>query len=189
VTIGVDYGSKNITLLSGHVIKLQLWDTAGQEAYRSVVRTYYRGTAAALIVFSVGKRASFSSAGSWLRELREHCNVPSVRVLLVGNKADIPEADREVGFEEAQTFAALHGLEYLETSARTGQNVETAFKGVCATLLTEVLAGRLDPTATPTQGVKLGHTAAARAHADVIRVNRVVAARAATPNGGCCVIS
>jgi small GTP-binding protein len=189
VTIGVEFGSKHITLPSAHVVKLQLWDTAGQEAFRSIVRTYYRGTAAALILFDVSRRASFNSVGSWLRELREHCSVPSVRVLLVGNKADLPESQREVGYEEANSFAALHGLEYLETSARTGRNVDVAFKGVAQTLLSEVLAGRLDPTAIPTQGVKLGHSAAARAHADGIRVRKVAAAHAVTPNGGCCLIS
>lgn len=189
VTIGVEFGSKNVTCSSGHIVKLQLWDTAGQEAFRSIVRTYYRGTAAALIVFDVGRRASFSAIGSWLRELREHCDAPSVRVLLVGNKCDRPESEREIGVDEARAFAALHGLEYLETSARSGHNVEEAFKGVAHSVLADVLAGRVDPTATPSQGVKLGHTAAARAHASSIQVKRSNAGRADVPHGGCCIIS
>lgn len=195
VTIGVEFGAKNVSCEGGQVIKLQIWDTAGQEAFRSIVRTYYRATAAALVVFDVGRRASLASVDSWLRDLREHCAVPAVRVLLVGNKCDLDESRREVSTDEAAAFAAERGLEFVETSARTGRNVAAAFKGVAQTVVDDVLAGRLDPLATPSQGVKLGHSVAAaasrrRADDDNLRLGqRSAASRAVTPNGGCCVVS
>jgi GTPase SAR1 family protein len=202
-TIGVEFGSKNVIARSGHVVKLQLWDTAGQEAFRAIVRSYYRGTAAAVVVFDVTRRASFVALDSWLRELREHKDdgegAPQARlghaasgrprrVLIVGNKSD-RASEREVSVDEGRAFAAARGVDYFETSARTGDNVAAAFKALAEAILADTLDGSIDPLAVPTQGVTLGHTAEARAHAEVLRVRRVGAGVANTPHGGCCTIS
>lgn len=192
-TIGVEFAAK-VVPLGPHTLKLQVWDTAGQEAFRAIVRTYYRGTAAALLVFDVTRRHTFDSLPSWLSEIRAHADCPELSLVLVGNKADLSGQQREVSSEEARLFAQAHGLEYVETSARTGDGVDAAFRTVAGAVLRKTLDGTLDPTATRTQGVRLGHTAAARAHAEGLRVRnaagRTERSTEATGSGGnCCRVS
>lgn len=90
-TLGVEFGSKLITLPEDNkVVKLQCWDTAGQESFRAITRSYYRGAAGCLLVYDVTSRKSFLSARSWLAEVREHAD-PHVSCILVGNKVDLCE--------------------------------------------------------------------------------------------------
>ncbi|KAK0528979.1 hypothetical protein OC835_004470 [Tilletia horrida] len=162
-TIGVEFGSHLLTLDNGDRIKIQVWDTAGSEAFRSITRSYYRGAAGALLVFSLVHRPSFLHVQEWLNDVREHAE-ESVSIVLVGNMADLAEQPlaaeeaeetqengsgngevpaaasgsrsaasqkqkktRQVTREEAEAFAKKEGLIYVETSAKTGQNVEEAF--------------------------------------------------------------
>jgi len=90
-TLGVEFGSKLITLPDDNkVVKLQCWDTAGQESFRAITRSYYRGAAGCLLVYDVTSRKSFLNARSWLAEVREHAD-PHVSCILVGNKVDLCE--------------------------------------------------------------------------------------------------
>jgi len=90
-TLGVEFGSKLITLPDDNkVVKLQCWDTAGQESFRSITRSYYRGAAGCLLVYDVTSRKSFLNARSWLAEVREYAD-PHVSCILVGNKVDLCE--------------------------------------------------------------------------------------------------
>lgn len=84
VTVGVEFGSRTVSVL-GRDVKLQCWDTAGQDRFRSIVRSYYRGSAACLLVYDVTKRSSFEKALEWLREARENSDEGMV-ITLVGNK-------------------------------------------------------------------------------------------------------
>lgn len=86
ITIGVEYGTKNIKLEENE-IKLQIWDTAGSETFKSITRTYYKGVAGALIVFDITRKETFSHALGWLEEIKEHGS-ESISVILVGNKSD-----------------------------------------------------------------------------------------------------
>lgn len=105
-------------------MRLELWDTAGQERYRSLAPMYYRGAAAALIVFDVTSAESFEGAQSWARELRRRGD-PAMVVALVGNKVDI--GHRVVELETAKTYATDNEFLYFETSAKTGYNVGELF--------------------------------------------------------------
>lgn len=87
VTIGVEFGARTVNV-SGESVKLQIWDTAGQESFRSITRAYYRGSAAALLVFDVTNRSSFESIGHWLKEARLNTS-PQVTIAMVGNKVDL----------------------------------------------------------------------------------------------------
>jgi Ras-related protein Rab-2A len=90
-TLGVEFGSKLITLPDDNkVVKLQCWDTAGQESFRSITRSYYRGAAGCLLVYDVTSKKSFINARSWLAEVREYAD-PYVSCILVGNKVDLCE--------------------------------------------------------------------------------------------------
>lgn len=98
-TIGVEFGSHVVHIQETQErIKLTVWDTAGSEVFRSITRSYYRGAAGALLVYSVVDRASFVNIGDWLRDIRQHAE-ENVTVILVGNKVDLCEDD-EPGVEE-----------------------------------------------------------------------------------------
>lgn len=84
LTIGVEFGARMITI-DGKQIKLQIWDTAGQEAFRSITRSYYRGAAGALLVYDITRRETFNHLTTWLEDARQHSNSNMV-IMLIGNK-------------------------------------------------------------------------------------------------------
>ncbi|ONK58859.1 uncharacterized protein A4U43_C08F470 [Asparagus officinalis] len=123
-TIGVEFQTRTITI-NRKRIKAQIWDTAGQERYRAVTSAYYRGALGAMLVYDVTKRQTFDHVARWLEELRAHAD-NSLVIMLIGNKADLT-GQRAVSKEDAVEFAEEQGLFFSETSALTGDNVETAF--------------------------------------------------------------
>jgi small GTP-binding protein len=122
-TIGIEFGS-TILQVANKTIKLQIWDTAGQESFRSISRAYYRNAIGCLLVFDVTRRDTFVSIKNWLHDVREHSN-ESIQILLVANKIDL---QRQVSTEEAREVAEKYGLLYMETSAKSGFQVEDAFQ-------------------------------------------------------------
>lgn len=124
VTVGVEFGSRTVDI-AGKMIKLQCWDTAGQDRFRSIVRSYYRGAAGALLVYDITRRDSFEHVSQWLQEARANAD-PELVITLVGNKKD-KEQERQVSYEEGHAFAHRYGLYFLETSAVTGHMVDEAF--------------------------------------------------------------
>ncbi|OHE96123.1 hypothetical protein CORC01_08500 [Colletotrichum orchidophilum] len=128
-------------------MKLSLWDTAGQETYKSVTRSYFRGASGALLVFDLSRKQTFQHVTDWLNDLRQIAE-PDIVVILVGNKADLTQdADnkREVTKEEAEEWAKKNGVfEYVETSAKSGENVEKAFMRVAERIYNNIQAGKYD---------------------------------------------
>uniref|UniRef100_A0A7S4NVZ5 Ras-related protein Rab-2A n=1 Tax=Paramoeba aestuarina TaxID=180227 RepID=A0A7S4NVZ5_9EUKA len=124
LTIGVEFGSRTIEI-DGNRVKLQIWDTAGQEKFRSITRSYYRGAAGALLLYDITRRETFDHLTTWLEDCRQYSNERIV-ITLIGNKCDL-EHKREVSVEEGKAFAEKHGLNFLETSAKTAENVDEAF--------------------------------------------------------------
>jgi Ras-related protein Rab-2A len=141
MTIGVEFGARSIQI-SNQEVKLQIWDTAGQESFRSITRSYYRGACGALLVFDVTNRSSFQSLQGWLDDARANCNVP-ITVMLVGNKSDL-ENKRQVSADEARAFAEEKGLTYIETSAKTSAGVDDAFIRTAEAIYDKVQRGELD---------------------------------------------
>ncbi|CAA2994273.1 ras-related RABB1c [Olea europaea subsp. europaea] len=123
-------------------IKLQIWDTAGQESFRSITRSYYRGAAGALLVYDITRRETFSHLASWLEDARQHA-VPNMTIMLIGNKCDLAQR-RAVSTEEGEQFAKEHGLIFMEASAKTAQNVEEAFVKTAATIYKKLQDGVLE---------------------------------------------
>ncbi|KAL5495418.1 RAB4B [Sanghuangporus sanghuang] len=142
-TIGVEFSSRLIKL-GEKKIKLQLWDTAGQERFRSVTRSYYRGAAGAILVFDITDRNSYVNLSRWLDDARALAS-PNLVTVLVGNKSDRAEEDREVSWAEASRWASQHGVHYIETSSLTGENVEAPFMLAARQILLSIESGELDP--------------------------------------------
>ena len=150
LTIGVEFGSRNL-VVNSKTVKLQVWDTAGQETFRSITRSYYRGSVAALLLFDVTNRATFDHLEMWLSETRVS---PTMMVILVGNRVDL-EGERQVSQSEAQDYAEAHGLLYIEASAKTGHNVENCFRILVEKVLTNIEAQVYDLSSDHT-GIKVG---------------------------------
>lgn len=126
-TIGVEFATRTLAV-NNKLVKAQIWDTAGEERYRSITSAYYRGSVGALIVYDISKSASFKNIEKWLQELREHSS-SNIVIILVGNKSDLKHL-REVSTEEATKFAQKHDLILIETSALDSSNVDLAFQTV-----------------------------------------------------------
>lgn len=146
LTIGVEFGSRVVNLGSTSV-KVQVWDTvrltqAGMESFRSITRGYYRGAAAALIVYDVTNRTSFRNVKRWLEEAKQNGN-PSLITLLVGNKTDLASS-RTVSFDEGQDFARSNDLLFIEASALTSEHVEEGFLLVARKILEKLEKGEYD---------------------------------------------
>lgn len=125
VTIGVEFGSFNLTV-EGKVVKIQIWDTAGQESFKSVTRIFYRGAHCVFLTYDITRDETFVSLVEWLKEIKQHA-AEDVCIYLVGNKAEM-EAEREITFDRAIEFAKTHNIhKCFETSAKTGLSVEELF--------------------------------------------------------------
>ena len=123
-TIGVDFQTRFIQI-KNEIIKLLLWDTAGQEKFRSITEAYYRGSHGVLIVYDITDLKSFKNIKRWLSDIKSHA-LEDVQILLVGNKCDLIE-NRQVSYEQGKKLADDVGINFIETSAKTSMNVEEAF--------------------------------------------------------------
>jgi Ras-related protein Rab-2A len=155
LTIGVEFGSRMLRI-ENKDIKLQIWDTAGQESFRSITRSYYRGAAGALLVYDITRRDTFSHLTNWLQDARENGN-PDMIITLVGNKNDL-DSRRTVTTEEGERFARDNNLIFVETSAKSNNNVEEAFESTAASIYNKIKEGTLD-IASETCGVRMGPNA------------------------------
>ncbi|KDO22913.1 hypothetical protein SPRG_11757 [Saprolegnia parasitica CBS 223.65] len=131
-TIGVEFLT-HVMEIDGVNVKAQIWDTAGQERFHAMMGTYYRKAVGALLVFDVSDLVSFEGVQRWLDQLLQVAE-PGLAAVLVGNKADVEPSKRLVSTAEAQKFATAHHMNYIETSAKTGANVERAFRDLLTTV-------------------------------------------------------
>ncbi len=126
ITIGVEFGARNISIRGDErVYRVQIWDTAGQETFKSITRSYYKNSACAFVVYDVTKRESFNNISSWLADCRSHAPKTTVLVL-IGNKIDLIN-DREVSTEEGEAFASKNNMMFFECSAKTALNIDNCF--------------------------------------------------------------
>merc|ERR1712130_171647 len=118
--------------LEDYIVKFEIWDTAGQERYRSLAPMYYRGAAAALVVYDITTQESFLGAKTWIEELQRQVRADIV-IGLAGNKSDL-EDKREVTLEDGKNYAEDNGYLFYETSAKLGHNVNEIFKDIAKKL-------------------------------------------------------
>mmetsp|Transcript_24820 Transcript_24820/g.25448 ORF Transcript_24820/g.25448 Transcript_24820/m.25448 type:complete len:201 (-) Transcript_24820:297-899(-) len=123
-TIGASFMSKMI-MVDGKPIKFQIWDTAGQEKYHSLAPMYYRGAAAAIIVYDITRANTFKTLKNWVEELKAQ-GPQEIAIAVAGNKADL-EDQREIESVTASAYAQEIGAMYLETSAKDDLNVHDIF--------------------------------------------------------------
>ncbi|KAH8302061.1 hypothetical protein KR044_002311 [Drosophila immigrans] len=131
-TVGIDFRNK-VVVVDGTRVKLQIWDTAGQERFRSVTHAYYRDAHALLLLYDVTNKTTYDNIRAWLGEIREYAQ-EDVVIVLIGNKADCGSSERQVKREDGERLGREHNVPFMETSAKTGLNVELAFTAVARQL-------------------------------------------------------
>ena len=124
-TIGVDFKVKTVEI-GDKKVKMHIQDTAGQERFKNITASYYRGGNGVLVVYDITDRESFDNLNSWLIEIEKNAN-KNVYKLLIGNKSDLEEK-RKVTFQEGKDFATSNGMQFIETSAKTASKVQEAFE-------------------------------------------------------------
>jgi len=217
VTIGVEFGSRivpvgppanvGLSINAGNVpsaendtsssdqkkMKLSLWDTAGQETYKSVTRSYFRGASGALLVFDITRRSTFDAVTNWLNDLKQIAE-EGIVVVLVGNKLDLADHTtnidggnrRAVTRQEAEEWCKKEGVvKYIETSAKSGENVERAFLEVAERIYQNIEAGKYDlnDRRSGVKGYGTGNTGVTKTTQSVSLDGAVTGKQG---GGGCC---
>ena len=125
-TIGLDYRLKSMVLKNGKNIKLQIWDTAGQDRFRAITKNYYKGANGIILIYDVTNPKTYDNVKNWVTQIREEAS-PNVVVYLCGNKIDMKE-ERKVKEEDGKIMAEEFGFPFNETSAREGININETFE-------------------------------------------------------------
>ena len=137
-TIGIDFKIK-IIKKGDKKIKVSIYDTAGQERFKNIVKHYYKGANGVLLIYDITKRDTFEKLEFWLEDLKENSdNLNNLFIYLIGNKNDLEER-REVDFEEANKFAKEKNIPYIEVSAKTGNNIKKLFDEMIKGTLTKII--------------------------------------------------
>jgi small GTP-binding protein len=132
LTVGMEFYTIFVKV-ENKLIRLQLWDTCGEEKYRALVTNFYRNSSLAILVYAIDDSKSFRDLDSWVKELRQN-NSPSIKLFLVGNKIDLLE-NKEVTKEMFDSFCDLYHInDYIETSAKTGENICKMFVNIAKKL-------------------------------------------------------
>ena len=127
-TVGVEYKIKSFKLDTTTTVNLKIWDTCGEEKYRTITRQYYRGSHGIVLVFDLTNKNSFDKLYGWLNDIKEY-GPKDACVMLVGNKTDVKERKKFL-FEEGKKFGLANKMPYIETSAKTGSNVVSLFESL-----------------------------------------------------------
>jgi len=127
-TIGLDYKLKYVQLESGEMIKVQLWDTAGQDRYRTIAKNYYKGSHGILLLYDITKLNSFENIREWIKDIREEVYEKAI-IFLIGNKIDKND-ERVISTEQGEKLAKEYDLPFFEASAKSGENVDEIFKAL-----------------------------------------------------------
>lgn len=167
-TIGVDFKIRTIDV-DGKTIKLQIWDTAGQDRFKTITSSYYKGAHGIIVTYDITDRDSFAKVSEWMSEVDKHAQ-ENISRILVGNKKDLEEK-REVPYNEAKELADHFNVRFLETSAKESLNVEDAF-----TNITREIKGKV-ATSAPKRSAHEGGVKLSKGNARKVQTQK---------KGGCC---
>ena len=132
-TIGVEFRDK-IIQIDNKKVKLQVWDTSGQERYRSITKNFYRNADGVMFVCDVTKEKTFDNIKNWLIDSEQNANNSNFKKILVGNKIDLKE-ERAIDTQQLQNFANKKEMNFYETSAKDGTNVDHIFTELAKLIL------------------------------------------------------
>ena len=129
-TIGGAYQQQNIVLNNGTKMKLHIWDTSGQDRFRSMTNLYYRDAQVAILTYDVTNEASLESLDYWLKELNDKVDQDNMLLCLAGNKNDVDPNEKKIPTAKGKEYAENHNMLFFETSAKTGSGVKDLFQAI-----------------------------------------------------------
>ena len=177
-TLGVEFAAKN-AVIDNKIYRIQIWDTAGAESFRSITRAYYKNSVCAFIVYDITKRETFENVQVWLDDIKNQCP-QTVLLVLVGNKLDL-ENERQISYEEGESFAQKNNMYFFETSAKTGVNIENLFLKSVETINERIQEDFYD-LSTGNCGIKIGN----EVNTDNIVLNKENVTKTDNNGGKCC---
>ena len=145
-SIGVDFKSKQIEI-DDKLIKLQIWDTADHEKFRTITTSYYKSAHAIIILYDITEQSSFDHINNWMIEIDKFAKQGVLRII-VGNKKDL-ESKRQVSTKDAESLADKYGIKFMEVSAKDNTNIEALFLDIVKRLLENYLKSKGDIINTP----------------------------------------
>jgi len=131
-TIGGAYQQQNVTLNNGTKIKFHIWDTSGQERFRTMTKLYYQDAQVAILTYDVTNEESLDNLDYWLNELNDKVEIENMILCLAGNKNDVEASKKTVPTSKGKAFAEEHNMIFYETSAKTGAGVKELFQAIAA---------------------------------------------------------
>ena len=152
-TIGVEYGAKSL-IIDNKTYRIQIWDTAGQENFRSITRSYYNNCSCAFVVYDITNLKSFEDVQNWMNECKKNTK-NSLLFVLIGNKIDLNN-ERVISYEKGEKFANEKGMLFFEVSALSGENIEECFVESLKNISERIDKGLYD-LSNPNCGIKLGY--------------------------------
>ena len=151
LTISMDYLTYTLQL-DEKVFYLRLYDTAGTEQFRSIRKNYYSNSCCALIVYDVTDESSFNSVKQWIEDSQTYGR-NDIHLVLVGNKIDLKD-QRKISKEDGQNLATQYGMDFYESSALTGENINNIFEGICKYVNQKIDEGKIDLN-DPSNGISV----------------------------------
>ena len=139
ITLGIDFLSHNVQI-DDKLFNLELWDTAGSEKFRSISKGYYKNTVCAIIMYDITEVRSFNSVRMWIEDCKSYTN-KNTDMILIGNKCDLA-LSRKISVEEGKNLAEENQMQFYETSALTGENVEKVFMDECTIIAKKIEEGK-----------------------------------------------
>lgn len=144
-TIGIDFKIKTLEI-NGKKVKLQIWDTAGQEKYHTITTAYYRGSQGIMMVYDITNLQSFENINRWVKNINDYADDTAVK-MIVANKIDMEfdeKRGRLISKNRGTELALNHDMDFIETSAKTGENIEQAFELLVRRILTQIENNKVD---------------------------------------------
>ena len=175
-TIGVEFGAKNITV-NNKIYRIQIWDTAGQENFRSITRAYYKNSVCAMVVYDITNKDTFNNVQTWIEDCKNQ-SPKTIFMVLVGNKNDL-EDKRQVKYEDGMELANKNGMMFYETSAKSGFNVEEIFNSSAKAIAQKIDDGYYD-LSNDSCGIKQGINASVGNNVSLGGAEKIPS------KGGCC---
>jgi Ras-related protein Rab-43 len=139
-TIGVDFTMKTL-IIDGKRVKLQIWDTGGQERFRTITQSYYRSANGIILCYDITCRQSFESLIRWMDDVSKFA-VPNVAKVLIATKADLADS-RAVEHEEGDQLARTHNMAFMEVSSKNNYNIDNVFLELASQLKSQYDSGSL----------------------------------------------
>ena len=138
-TIGIDFKSKPLKINDNTTVKVLVWDTAGEEKYKGIVKSFYNKANGILLTFDLTNKESFDRIDFWVQELKKNVGLNDLYIVLVGNKKDKIE-DRKVSYEEAENYSLDNEFGgYFEVSAKTNEGIDDLFINVAKGVLNKII--------------------------------------------------